>query len=201
MWALLPKKFQLTLIFVCGMLAVRLYDAVHAIWASDPVSFWQSASFAVTVVGTILVVLLEASWRWIWARVPWLQRAAFPDLNGTWEGELVSTWINPETGQSPPPISATFTVRQGIFKTSVTMRTGESQSHSDFMRLERLPSIKRHRIWYSYRNAPKAQVEHRSAPHEGIAYLEIDVASDADLMEGRYYTARKTTGDISIRRA
>lgn len=200
MWSLLSRKWQLTVIFIFGIFAVRSYDAISAWFLQKPVSFWQSVSAAVFIVGTIVYLVGELSWRWIWKRIPWLQRHAFPDLEGVWEGELISTWIDPETGRPRPPVPITITIRQGIFTSSVSLRATESESHSIHVILERMPEIRRHRIWYSYRNAPKAQFQHRIIPHDGVAYLEIDVAADPDGLEGTYYTSRKTAGDIKVRR-
>ncbi|MGL1774778.1 hypothetical protein ACSTG3_23415, partial [Vibrio parahaemolyticus] len=72
----------------------------------------------------ILVFVAETCWRWIWRRVPILGRKAFPDLNGKWAGTLTSTWVNPETGQALPPIPTEVTIRQRLFATSVSLKTG-----------------------------------------------------------------------------
>jgi len=157
-------------------------------------------SLAITVVGTVLVLGAEASWRWIWRRLPMLGRKAFPDLNGKWAGTLISTWINPETGQALQPIPAEITIRQRLFATTVSLKTAESESHSTRCILERLPDIGRFRIWYSYNNDQLAQVRHRSSPHEGVAFLEFDPDVSSNSLTGRYYTARKTTGDIAVTR-
>ena len=100
--------------------------------------------------------------------------------------------------QALPPISAEITIRQRLFASSVSLKTGESESHSTRCVLERLPEIGRFRIWYSYNNDPLAQVRHRSSPHEGVAFLEYDPDAETKKLVGRYYTARKTTGDIEV---
>ncbi|MGX9105215.1 Cap15 family cyclic dinucleotide receptor domain-containing protein, partial [Escherichia coli] len=93
-----------------------------------------------------------------------------------------------------PPIPTEVTIRQRLFATSVSLKTGESESHSTRCLLERLTDIGRFRVWYSYNNDPVAQVRHRSSPHEGVAFLEFDPDAGPDRLTGRYYTARKTTG-------
>ena len=39
----------------------------------------------------------------------------YPDLEGTWAGELQSTWENPKTGQKEAPIKAFFGYPANIF--------------------------------------------------------------------------------------
>lgn len=198
MWAVLSRKTQLLLVLATGFVAVRAIDAVVALLGSEPLNLWKSISLAVTAVGVVAAFIGEASWRWVWRRMPLLQRAVFPDLNGTWSGFLRSTWVNPETGENPSPIPTRIFIRQGLFSTAVHLETGESSSDSNHVILERVGRTGRHRIWYDYANTPDAVVRPRSQPHDGVAYLEIDLARAAKRLTGRYYTARGTTGDIEI---
>lgn len=133
--------------------------------------------------------------------MPFLQKQVFPDLNGIWKGTLVSTWIDPGTGQPKPPIPTEITIRQKLFgTTTVTLKTGESRSYSTRAFFEAFRETRRYRIWYSYNNEPLAHVRDRSAQHDGVAYLELHYDEDKNRLVGTYYTARKTTGDIDVRR-
>ena len=200
MWELLPKKLQLTAIFVAGMLGVKAYDATTSYVTQQAVSFWSEVSFATLFVGTILYLLTAWLWRPIWQHAPYLRQRMFPYLHGTWKGTLHSTWVNPATGQTVAPIPATFKIRQGLFVTSVTMTSGESGSHSTNLVLQAYPERDCFRIWYGYANGPKQVYRHRSAPHDGVAYLEFDASGKADRLTGRYFTERQTSGDIEIGR-
>ena len=200
MWSLLSKKVQLTLILGAGFASAWAVEALYSFVNSKPPGPLQIVSLAVTIVGGLLVVVADRCWRWVWRRVPVLGTWGFPDLNGTWKGALISTWVNPETGKTPPPIETTITIRQRLFSTHVSQKTGESDSHSTLCFLERFPETRRFRLWYRYDNVPKARVQHRSNPHEGVAYLEFDADKSGSRLAGRYYTARKTSGDIDIRR-
>jgi len=201
MWSLLPRPWQLTLIIGGGLAIAWTIDVLYAlVFGSDPgVLHW--ISLAVTIVGSGFTLTGELCWRAIWRRFPAIQVKTFPDLNGTWEGHLISTWINPATGAPPPPIPTVVTIRQGLFSTFVSLKTGESQSHSTRSFLEASRDTHRFRIWYSYNNDPVAQVRRRSSPHEGVAFLELDHDADPNRLTGRYYTARKTTGDLDVRQA
>jgi hypothetical protein len=48
------------------------------------------------------------SWHWLWQKFPILGRKTFHDFTGTWEGSLVSTWIDPSIGKPLPPIPRIF---------------------------------------------------------------------------------------------
>ena len=107
---------------------------------------------------------------------------------------------NDTTGEGVPPIPVTIWIRQGIFSTSIKLRTGESTSYSTRCLLEADQDAGRFRFWYSYDNSPRAEYRHRSARHEGVAWLEVDADTDPERLIGCYYTDRKTSGDIDVRR-
>lgn len=201
MWSLLPRQRQLSIIVIATLLTAWAIDAIYTLLGGHTPGVGKVASLVVTLLGGILVTLFNATWRGLWRRFPALQRGAFPDLNGTWEGTLVSTWVDPETGKTKQPIPTTITIRQSLLSMVVSLKTGESTSHSTRALLERFSETSRFRVWYSYNNDPQAQYQHRSSPHEGVAFLELDTSSDMNRLTGRYYTARRTTGDIDVVRA
>ena len=121
----------------------------------------------------------------------------FPNLNGTWQGHTTSTWIDSETGETPPPIPTILTIKQTFLKISCVMRTAEMTSHSysaDF-NLESDNQIKQ--FTYSYTSRPKATVTDRSPTHEGSVILEI-IDEPGKKLKGDYWTSRKTTGEIEM---
>lgn len=202
MWSLLPRHWQLVIILAAGAACAWAYDAVMAYLYGEHVSSWKLISFSATLVGVVLVGLANQSWRWLWRTVPWLQSHVFPDVNGEWKGKLISTWKDPKTGEPVPPIDTTITIRQTLFSTTVSLQTGESESHSTRSFLERFPNTNRFKVWYSYNNEPRAQFDHRSTQHEGVAFLEGTVRNGGgpQKLTGRYYTSRKTSGDIDVDR-
>ncbi len=200
MWALVPRKTQ---ILIIAGLAIVLAWGIEALWViiqGERTSTLKFIALVATIISTGIVGVVSAIWRWMWARFPLIGRKTFPDLTGTWEGHLVSTWINPDTGQRLPPIQTTIWIRQGIFTTSIKLRTGESTSYSKRCLLEADPDAGRFQFWYSYDNDPKAEFRYRSARHEGVAWLEMDIDADPEHLVGYYYTERKTSGDIDVRR-
>jgi|SRR5215472_15730217 len=200
MWGLLSRKTQLLIV---GGLAIGLAWAVEGaatLVTGNTPSELKLISLVVTIISTGIVAIAGAIWRRVWERFPIIGRKLFPDLTGTWTGELVSTWKNPATGPGVAPIRLTIWIRQGLFSTSIKLRTGESTSYSTRCLLEADHEAGRFRFWYSYDNNPRAQYRHRSARHEGVAWLEVDIDTDPERLVGYYYTDRKTSGDIDVRR-
>jgi SMODS-associating 2TM, beta-strand rich effector domain len=200
MWSLLGRNTQLTIIVATGICLAWGYDAAYEFFTGQMPNNVKLISLFVFVIGVLFAGIAEIAWRPLWRRYPLLQLKTFPDLNGTWNGTLTSTWVDPATGSHKPPVAADIIIRQGLFTTSVSLKTGESVSHSTRSFLEPFRDTGRFRIWYSYNNDPQAQFQHRSSPHEGVAFLECEFDADPNRLSGRYYTDRRTTGDIDARR-
>lgn len=170
-------------------------------WTGHSPSLLKMISAITFTIAVILVLIASSTWRYVWTRFPVLNKAFFPDLNGRWTGTLQTTWKSPETGITPGPIPSTITIRQGLFDISIKQVTGESTSHSTRVIAEAYPNADRYRLWYSYDNRPKAEFHHRSTQHEGFGWLEISLAETPDQLTGQYFTSRKTSGDMTFRRA
>ncbi len=201
MWSLLGRKTQITIAVVAAVLLVSSLDALASLIFGYNAPTWRWISLAVFIISAVLVPLAGPIWFKLCAFFPTLQRMVFPDFNGSWDGHLLSTWLDPATGKTLPPISAKVVIRQNLFTTHVSLSTEESTSESTRAFLEAFPERRKYRVWYSYNNDPKAQVRHKSSPHEGVAFLEMDWDASKDQIEGRYYTARRTTGDMNFSRA
>lgn len=149
-------------------------------------------------VVTVYSILLFLFVKWGW-RIPQLQGwlVPFPDLEGTWEGTLKTTWVDPKTKKIPDPIPLILTIRQSFNSISCVMYTKESNSYSttaNFI-LEDDSGIKR--LSYVYANRPEASIRDKSAVHDGAAILTI-ISRPKRRLEGEYWTNRKTTGSINI---
>jgi hypothetical protein len=200
MWQLLSRRWQV--LILVGLTAILLLGIQGAseFWTGTRPSLLKLVSLSAMVIGTVLVAIANFIWRWLWQQLPFLNRIFFPDLNGIWEGTLKSTWIDPQTGQSPAPIPTKITIKQSILTISIKQKTAESTSWSNLVIPEAHPEADRYRLWYSYSNQPKREVSHRSEQHDGIAWLEISLDEKADDLEGQYFTSRRTSGDITVRR-
>lgn len=149
---------------------------------------------------TVVVIFHFAFVNWLW-KLPifkkWLVKA--PNLHGTWEGETVSNWINPETGQKVNPIPTTIFIRQKFDSINVEMRTGQSESESCVAEISIDEKNENCSLWYSYRNEAKKENRDGNPIHFGTTRFSIYSHPELEL-EGEYWTSRETTGTIKIKR-
>lgn len=145
----------------------------------------------------VLLVLIFTNWAW---RLPifrgWL--VPFPDLQGTWKGEIKSTWIDPATKSKILSKDITLVIKQTFSSISCVMYTDESESVSNTAEINENDESGIFRLSYNYTNRPKANVRDRSAIHDGAAILKVIIEPEKKL-EGEYWTSRKTTGDICVK--
>ena len=94
----------------------------------------------------------------------------------------------------------TIRINQTLFATAVFSQTGESHSHSTRCYLEADRATGIYGVRYSYANRPRATVRHSSPRHDGFAWLELNIQADPNRLIGQYFTERRTTGDIELRR-
>lgn len=200
MWALISRRWQVMILVGLTALLLLGLQAASEWWTGNRPSLLKSVSLVASIIGSVLVVMANLIWRGIWRAVPILNRVFFPDLNGKWEGSLQTTWVDPVTNQVPPPIATKVTIRQGILSITVKQRTDESDSWATRVIAEADADADRYRLWYSYSNKPKAAVSHRSCDHDGIAWLEVSLSDDPNELRGQYFTSRRTSGDILLRR-
>lgn len=199
MWALISRPKQLLIVVALTVLTLIGLQGAQQWWSGATPPLYKAISTVAFVISTGLGAVASWTWRWFWKRLPFLNKTFFPDLNGTWVGLLSTTWKDVH-GISPGPIASEITIRQGLFTISVKQKTGESVSYSTRVIAEADPDADMYRLWYSYSNRPKAAVQHRSAPHEGVAWLEISLSDNSDELTGQYYTSRGTSGDINVNR-
>jgi DNA segregation ATPase FtsK/SpoIIIE-like protein len=173
---------------------VVLVFAIGIILSGDQVqSSWLGYySYAVTAATIALALWNKWIWRWKWAqKLPHVPRS----IRGTWRGTLASAWINPDTGQSPPPKPVFLVVRQSATTISAVLLTDESSSRSTMANLaeDEIGAA----LSYIYLNRPKVKVEHRSRMHNGSAFLEVS-GRPANRLHGRYWTDRDTRGEFNF---
>lgn len=158
---------------------------------------WEALKDLPAVV-TVYVILSYISTKWLW-RLPILQGwlVPFPDLQGTWEGEIRSTWKDPKANQASR-IPVTVVIKQTFLSISCTMHTRESDSYSTAAQIGPDNESGGLRLSYNYTNRPKATARDRLAIHDGAAILRIGNGPERSL-EGEYWTNRRTTGEISLK--
>ena len=172
-----------------GLLAI-----FSAVPFSETIKLLELLPNVVTADCLALGLFVSHAWRWPIFR-KWL--VPFPDLNGTWQGTIQTTWVNPQTGERPGPIPVALVIRQSFVSVDCIMRTGEmtSQSYSADFVLDNSANLCK--LVYSYRSNPRPTVAERSQPHEGTIVFEV-VGDTPKKLKGEYWTARKTTGEVVL---
>jgi SMODS-associating 2TM, beta-strand rich effector domain len=122
---------------------------------------WLRFFSAAVLLATLVLGLWDV---WLW-RLPPIQRIpGVPRcVRGTWRGTLTSLWVNPATGESPPPKTLFLVVRQTATLVSVTLLTDESKSTSSLASVNSVDGAAV--LTYLYLNRPDMRVEHRSRMH------------------------------------
>ncbi len=151
-------------------------------------TIWEDITTTITVVA--LVCTLFVSWAWKWRLFQgWL--VPFPCLSGKWVGEIKSTY-NSENNLIPVEV----VIKHHFFNIQIKIKTDESSSISTCGSFDIDEDRGLKQLIYSYQNNPKATVRERSEIHYGTTRLEI--SDDTNVLEGEYWTSRKTTGDIKL---
>jgi hypothetical protein len=163
----------------------------------SPLDLWAAAKLIpMAVAGYAFVALIFTKWLWRCKFfADWLVKV--PDLQGTWRGELKSDWIDPKTNQGIPPVPITLVIRQTFSNISCILMTKESSSYSTTANINAESNNENLFLTYNYTNRPKATLRDRSAIHDGAAVLKI-VRTPKRILEGEYWTSRKTRGEITL---
>lgn len=141
-----------------------------------------------------LVIFVKYIWKWK-IFYDWL--IPFPNLNGTWKGHIISTWIDPITKKRPDPIPVILTIKQSLLTISCVMRTKEMESYSFVSGFVINQENQILRLVYSYDSIPNQTVKERSPQHFGTIVFNISNQNKRELT-GEYWTGRKTTGTINL---
>jgi len=105
-----------------------------------------------------------------------------PNLNGTYEGKLKSSYDNFKN-----TVNFTLTIKQTFNKIVVKLKTGtsESESLSAFLKREGTTAL----LVYNYHNEPTTVEKATLNEHKGTAWLKFDLVKNT--FEGRYYTDKR----------
>lgn len=128
--------------------------------------------------------------RLIWASVRLLNRSLYPDLNGTWEGEITT-----ETGSIFP---ARAVIRQALLHTEIDLYTATAKS----VTLEATPVMEggQYKLYYTYRAKPQTP---GWGAYSGTTIFDIRQITETRKptleLSGYYYTDRKTLGRTRLR--
>lgn len=144
-------------------------------------------SFILVLVG----IFDRVAWRW-----PIVKRFTHvPDARGTWRGELISNWKQPD-GQALPPITACLVIRQTYFAVWVRLLSEQSASITISAELARAPDGVTTLVAV-YRNVPRMSRRATSPIHFGAFLVELQ-GDPVKRISGHYWTDRLTQGEMTF---
>lgn len=86
--------------------------SIIKVGTTQELNLWEELRFAFAASALLYLVLaavISGTWRWIWKRIPGLNRWLYPDLNGAWKVSI--NWERSgETGHT----EATAHIRQTL---------------------------------------------------------------------------------------
>jgi len=145
------------------------------------------------VAGLGLLLLAFDKWLWKFRFLhPWFVDQ--PYLQGTWKGQLVSNWVDPQTGTRAEPIEAYLVVRQSFSAIHFRLITRESSSEALANNIPK-GADGVYAIASIYRNTPKLTHRPVSEIHLGGVLLQV-LGDPVHALEGHYWTDRGTTGAV-----
>jgi hypothetical protein len=161
----------------------------------ESVNFEKALShISTTITINIIVWTIFINWAWKWKIFyPWL--VPFPNISGEWDGTLKSNWKN----KSFEPIPTEIKITQTFFNVQIRIKTNESTSYSTAASFDIDKDRGLQQLFYSYLNTPKSSVRERSEIHYGTTLLNFE-GFKVEEIEGEYWTSRKTTGEIKLKR-
>ena len=185
-----PFAFFLFGLFALVFIALALATGTKV---SDVKSAIGLAYKTIPILILVWTGFVTVAWRW---RVfkDWL--VPFPDLDGTWQGSIQTTWKDAD-GNTPGPIPVILTIKQTFGRVSCVMRTAEMTSHCYFADFWLDTDEQVRKLGYSYTSSPRVLIQERSVPHDGCIVLEI-VGDPVSKLKGVYWTTRKTTGEVTL---
>jgi len=177
--------------FICIWFLLLLASGTHALMG------WEALKrFPEAVVIYSCGHLFFTTWAWRWKGFQgWL--VPFPNLQGTWAGTIQTTWRNSATELTPVPIPVLLVIRQSFSSVNCVMYSRESTSSSTAAQITGEEGSGQPQLCFIYSNCPLASVRERSQMHQGAAILRI-VSKPERVLEGQYWTDRRTTGDIYV---
>lgn len=185
-------RFDLLLKYIAlitVVISMGIYALVQTYWLPD-ISLFKVITIS-SIVSTLLILLLLTSFisRKIWAVLAFFDKSMFPDLNGTWEGEI--------TLEDGKEISVKAVIRQSLLATQIDMHGETTKS----ITLETTPTIEQgqKKLYYVYRSTPKTP---GWPAYNGSTLFDIRTVGSGKgkkyELSGHYYTDRKTIGRIRL---
>lgn len=186
-----PERRDVTLFL--ALLSVILTMSIDRVVNHLTVSFpwWFDKPSVMVFFGILYELFNKYLWRWDLLRKIGVVKT--PDLNGSWDAEIKSSFDGYAGSHTGSVI-----IRQTWTRISINMMTARSNSHS-FAAALMVNQLGGDMLCYEYQNNPDPIVEPSMHIHIGTAILGL---IGPDCMQGYYYSGRdrETHGSLSLRK-
>lgn len=162
--------------------AVRCFISYDQIRSS--VSLYSIYGFAGEAIGISALILLAYE-KILWKYIPF---SKVPNISGEYAGTIKSDYDDKIRNIS-------LSIKQTRLSIEIFVKTDESVSRTVTGTIENI--YDKNELIYTYLNEPKAQHRSHSNIHYGTAIFILD---SKDQLSGSYFTDRKTTGEIELRK-
>ena len=175
---------------ITTIISIGAYEYLQSYWIND-LSIIKVVSIA-PWVALVIIISITTNFiaRPIWKLIKKANPSLYPDLNGTWEGEITT-----ETGIV---IAVQVLIKQTLLETQINIHTETSKS----LTLETTPTIEggEPKLYYMYRSIPKDPnwSSYIGSTIFDIRKVESNPQSALEL-SGYYFTDRKSTGRIRFK--
>lgn len=191
MFRVIDIRFILKLIaVVTTFISILAYEMLREHWRTDLPIIKVFSIAPWVAAGLFLILTTDTTARLIWKFIRKFKKNIFPDLNGTWEGEIIVS----EALQIP----ARALINQSLEQVKIDIHTETSKS----ITLETTPTVEygHHRLYYLYKSIPKNP---EWDEYKGTTTFDVRKINDGpkEVLElsGVYFTSRKTVGRVRLR--
>ena len=165
-----------------------------------PVTWEHGRPF--TAVVSVLVIIRLLFDRFLW-HCPCFHGGVVkrPDLRGTWEVVLKSSYIDPITAKCSADISCYVGVEQTLSELKMHLMTPKSESWSIASHVRPSPSGNGYQVICFYTNEPNIHLRHKriSEMHNGALIIDTHGCGvRPDRLTAKYWTDRKTVGTMDF---
>lgn len=189
----LNKKIYLWILILFSALVYFITYTVFPISKNTLFEYFRILSIVVTVDSAFIWLFINYLWKWTFL-YDWV--VPFPDLNGTWEGELKSSYIDKKTNKKIDPIKATLKIRQSFVHIHCLLKTEAIESSSFVCQFDINKDKQKLKLVYSYGGEANLLSRDDNPNHFGTAMLSVN--DEGKALTGSYWTDRKTTGELTL---
>jgi hypothetical protein len=147
------------------------------------------------IIHTLLLGIFHLGWTRLWNKFPILNDLLFPNLNGTWKMVVHWEWED-KTGTA----HAKAVIKQNFLKLGMDVEAEDSDSQTLLAKPKKDSETGRAELYYVFLATPKHKLgASQQAPYKGTAILKLSLEKDG-LLQGNYFTSRKTAGYYELTR-